>query len=145
VAETPPDPEAPAEEPRTMEDILAGLTGDAGGGGTQPSATAGNPTRLSPGAEDAVRRAIRGCWNVDANAADVPAVEVVVRMRADGTVASANVADGARYGRDQAFRVAADRALRAVRNPACQPWPLPSSEWPRWEVIELNFDPSDYF
>jgi hypothetical protein len=55
------------------------------------------------------------------------------------------VADGARYGQDSAFRAAADRALRAVRNPACQPWPLPSSEWPRWEVIELNFDPSDYF
>ena len=66
-------------------------------------------------------------------------------MRPDGTVASADVADSGRYASDPNFRAWADRALRAVTNPRCQPWPLPSQEWPRWEVIELNFDPRNYF
>ena len=64
-----------------------------------------------------MRQSIRQCWNVDVNAANVPAVEVRVQMRPDGTVEEATVVDTARFASDPAFNAAARRALRAVAKP----------------------------
>jgi len=33
---------------------------------------------------------------------------------------------------------------RAVMNPRCQPWPLPSDRYTGWRTITFNFDPRDY-
>jgi len=92
-----------------------------------------------------VRQAIRPCWNVDPGAMEIGGVMLDVVMRRDGTVQEAVVSDRTRYANDRAFRSAADRALRAVLNPTCQPWPLPQERWPDWQFLELNFDPRTVF
>ena len=109
----------------------------------QTAALPAAPTRLGSSDEAAVREAIRYCWNVDVYAADVPAVEVRVAMRPNATVEEASIVDVARYNADAAFRAAADRALRAVVNPACQPFPLPAGEYRAWRSILFVFDPRD--
>src|SRR3546814_1128369 len=54
----------------------------------RPTTQSLTPSRLAPGEENAVREAIRPCWNVDPAAIDVPAVKVRITMNADGTVQS---------------------------------------------------------
>src|SRR3546814_6312297 len=108
----------------------------------RPTTQSLTPSRLAPGEEKAVREASRPCWNVDPAAIDVPAVKVRITMNADGTVQSAELTEN---GSGPAFRSAAEKALRAARNPSCQPWPLPAKKWPQWRVIAFNFDPEDLF
>ena len=148
--EPPPLPTRPEPEPEPEqdEDPLADLLDRVAGQNVPPAPAApslGRPARLSAGQEDAVRQAIRPCWNVDPGATGGTAVLINVIMRSDGMVERAEVADQGRYAADPAFRAAAIRALRAARNQTCQPWPLPRDRWPDWQVIELNFDPQDYF
>ena len=91
---------------------------------------------------DALRAAIAACWNM--SLASDAAVRIWVIMNRDGTVESAEVADiGDDAGPDH--QAAAQSALRAVLNPNCQPWPLPAREWPAWQIIELRFDPGNFF
>ena len=111
----------------------------------QSAALPAPPTRLAASEEAAVRDAIRDCWNVDIHAANVPAVEVRVLMRSNATVEEATIIDVDRYHADTVFRAAADRALRAVVNPACQPFPLPSADYRAWRSILFVFDPRDMF
>ena len=63
-----------------------------------------------------------------------------IRARA----AKAAVQDTGRYHNDPVFRAAADAAHRALMNPRCQPWPLPSDRYNGWRTITFNFDPRDY-
>ena len=93
--------------------------------------------RISRTSADAVRVAIQPCWNVNLNATHPIRVRVV--MNRDGTVADAELADD--DNPSESYQMAAQSALRAVLNPRCQPWPLPASDWPNWQYIELNFDP----
>lgn len=90
-------------------------------------------------AED-VRAALGPCWTIDPERPYVT-VELDVTVRRDGTVSSATVFDQDSYRTDPSFRAAADRALRAVLNPHCQPLPLPAADWPTWSEITLVFHP----
>ena len=85
------------------------------------------------------------CWNVPTGVkyAEDLAVEIRVSMNRDMTVRDARVMDRGRYGRDSAFRAAADSAVRALRNPRCSPLKLPPEKYNLWKTIIINFDPSD--
>jgi hypothetical protein len=93
---------------------------------------------------EGVRSKIRPCWNPTPGAREQPIVTLTVEMNQDGTPVKAEVQDTGRYNRDQVFRSAADAAYRAVMNPRCQPWPLPSDRYNGWHTITFNFDPRDY-
>ncbi|MEE8271340.1 MAG: cell envelope integrity protein TolA [Alphaproteobacteria bacterium] len=103
-------------------------------------------SRLPMEVAEAVNDRIRPCWNVDPAALRVRemVIEVSVRMRQDQTVAEAVVVDQGRYSSDPIFRSQADAAIRAVRNPRCQPWPVAPDRYQGWPDITLNFDPSDF-
>ncbi len=138
-----PEPEPAEERPQgTFGSLLSNLAA-----GQVDTTRTGPPSRLPPALEQAVRQAIKPCWNIDPSARDAreTIVEVGVRMRQDGTVADAWVIDRGRYQSDAIFRSAADRAMRAVRNSSCQPLPLPATTFERWRDMTLVFNPRDFF
>lgn len=95
----------------------------------------------------AVRQQLTNCWNLlpGARDADKLAVELRIQVFPDRTVKSVEVMDQARYGTDPFFRAAADSAVRAVRNPACNPLNLPVNKYDLWKDIIFNFDPRGMF
>ena len=144
-----PDP-PPAPEPAQVADAApepppapATNTENSGSGART---TTGRPSRLSPGDENLVREAIRPCWNIDPGALGGRDIQIGIRveMTQDGRPVRGS-AQLLNYVNDQVWIATAQRALRALDNPACQPWPLPASRWPDWQVIEFIFDPRAYF
>ncbi len=94
---------------------------------------------------DAIRDRIRPCWNFPAGAkdADQLLVAIDVQMNPDGTVREARIVDSGRMSSDSYYRSAAESALRAVLNPACQPLPLSPEKYNTWKSMTLRFDPRD--
>ncbi len=93
--------------------------------------------------EDALRESLRGCWRAPADMRDPGRLIVEVRfwLNADGTISRgpnlispSNVPAG-----DIELRVAADNALRAVRE--CAPYKLPPERYETWKQITFRFDP----
>jgi hypothetical protein len=68
-------------------------------------------------------------------------LEFRLTVTPDRTVQDAQVVDTMRYNTDTYFRAAADSALRAVRNPRCNPLDLPPQKYEQWKVIVVTFDP----
>ena len=142
----PPEPVEVAEAPSGQDEIADLLGGEAAerpaeqaSEAPRPRGQTGRATRLSAGDEGAIRDRVRDCWNVDASARDQPVVQVRVWVDQSGFVEQAEIVDN---GGSAAW---AQRALRAVRNPNCQPWPRPSSGWPTDDTFLLVFDPSEMF
>jgi len=94
---------------------------------------------------DAIRSQIAQCWNVPAGARDARnlVVELQVEMNPDATVRNVRVVDEARMMTDAFFRAAAESALRAVRNPRCNPLRLPAEKFDTWKSFTLNFNPKE--
>jgi outer membrane biosynthesis protein TonB len=93
---------------------------------------------------DAVREKVRPCWNFPAGAPNPEklAVEIMVHMNPNGTVREASIYDRSRLN-DPFYRAAAEAALRATLNPACQPFPLPPHKYNSWRSFSFIFDPRD--
>lgn len=94
---------------------------------------------------DLVRQQIAGCWNVPIGAKDVQnmIVEIRVQLAPDGTVYRAEPVDSTRMGSDSFYRAFAESALRAVRNPRCNPLKLPVESYDIWRDMTLTFNPKD--
>ena len=94
---------------------------------------------------DAIRSQIAQCWNVPAGARDARnlVVELQVEMNPDATVRTVRVVDESRMMTDNFFRAAAESALRAVRNPRCNPLRLPPDKFDTWKSFTLNFNPKE--
>ncbi|HQX27968.1 MAG TPA: energy transducer TonB, partial [Alphaproteobacteria bacterium] len=111
------------------------------------SAIAQLSDRLTMSEMDALRHQLQGCWNLGASAGGKYAEELIVAVRVqinkDRTVQNAAVVDMGRYQRDNAFRAAAEAALRALRNPRCTPLAVPPDKYNTWKNTIINFDPSD--
>lgn len=131
----PPAPPAPASQPSTAK----------------PSPSSGSSPmvadHLTGPQEDALRSQIGHCWNVDPgarNAHDM-IIDVVIEVNPDRTVAKAEIAEKsrARMYTDPAYRAAAEAALRAVKNPRCQPLALPPEKYDTWRRITFTFNPKD--
>lgn len=109
-------------------------------------ATLSDPNyKLSSGEEDAVKRAIAPCWNIDPGVMNYKNLQVHLRlqMNPDGTVRDVTIMDTGRYGSDSYYRAAADAARRAVMNPRCSKLPLPPDKYANWQITNLIFDPKD--
>ncbi len=87
---------------------------------------------------DLIRRQLQACWNVPAAAKDAKNmyVDIRVEMNPDATVRDAKV-----VGSNGNLQVAKDSALRAVKNPKCNPLKLPMDRYSEWKVIKIRFDP----
>ncbi|MCY4591360.1 MAG: energy transducer TonB [Alphaproteobacteria bacterium] len=93
-----------------------------------------------------VRQQIAACWNIGVAGAGVEeaetlAVEVRIVMNPDRTVRDATVVNESRMTGDTAFRIAAERALRAIRHPDCRVLVLPDDKYEVWKTFTFNFDP----
>ncbi|MCB1531299.1 MAG: energy transducer TonB [Alphaproteobacteria bacterium] len=160
VPEKPKAKPKPPEPKKTQEDQFANLLknltpeekkstaeenaeSDSKGGELTQIATLGDQMTISE--LDALRQQIAPCWNVPAGAkyAEELTVEVRVNMNPDGTVQNASILNQSRYNRDSHFRAAADAAVRALRNPRCQPLKLPAEKYNQWKTIVVNFDPRE--
>ncbi|MGI4851113.1 MAG: hypothetical protein ACRYGR_04165 [Janthinobacterium lividum] len=83
------------------------------------------------------------CWDMQAGAqnAEDLAVQIHLWTNSDGTVRDAEIVDKNRYARDPYFKIAAESALRAAKNPRCAKLPLPLEKYESWKEIELTFNP----
>ncbi len=120
----------------------------------QPAATQQIPqavlTRRSSGLsldeQGRLRDQLAMCWNLLPGAQESgQVVEIALTMNANATVQSARIVDTALYQRDPSFRALADSAMRAVRNPACNPLPLPLNKYDQWQSMTIRFDPREMF
>ena len=96
---------------------------------------------------DLIRRQMRECWNVPSGTKGIEGIFVVVHieMNPDATVKSAKLDDSGRYNSDPHFRAVADSALRATKNPKCNPLKLPLDRYSDWRSFTFRFDPKDMF
>lgn len=108
-------------------------------------------TKVSGPVQDAIGQQVAKCWNVDIGVKDIESMVVEIRayMRRDGFVEQAEIVDTGRYHSDARYKAVADAALRAVRNPRCQPFTMLASaygnDFDEWSVIVFNFDPKVMF
>lgn len=96
---------------------------------------------------DALRLQLATCWNVPAGARDVENLNVIINVivNPDRTVKKVSVVDARRYGMDTFYRAMADSAMRALRNPLCNPLNLPEEKYSQWHDLNINFNPSEMF
>lgn len=128
--------------PKVEETPAATDKGGMGAGeakGSGPSLS----DRLTISEEDALRRQISSCWNmpVGARNAENLIVEVLIEVNPDRTVREARIVDQMRMATDTYFRAAAEAALRALRNPRCNPLEYDPAK--NGTTIRFNFDPRD--
>ena len=99
--------------------------------------------QLSMSEMDALRKQIAMCWSIPAGAMDAEnlSVEVKIIVNPDRTVKEARIVDTARLNRDAYFRIAAESAIRAIRDPRCTPLKLPEDKYEMWKEFTFNFDP----
>jgi hypothetical protein len=91
---------------------------------------------------------LQSCWNLDPAPPNVHDLTVKVRVTVavDGRYNSAQVLDAECYRSDPAFRLVADAAMRAVKNPRCEKIPLPADRIARlMPSFVLTFNPKDMF
>ena len=129
-----------AEKRQSLADVLDRTTRL----GTDPDF---DPTKTVTQSEiSRVRQQIAACWNIGvagagAEEAETLAVEVRIVMNPDRTVRDATVVNETRMTGDTAFRIAAERALRAIRHPDCRVLVLPDDKYEIWKTFTFNFDP----
>lgn len=85
------------------------------------------------------------CWKLMSGAryAEDLIVEIKLFMNPDRTVRDAQLIDNMRYMSDNYYRAAADSAMRAVRDPHCNPLELPPNKYDMWKEITVVFDPRE--
>ena len=83
---------------------------------------------------------LKVCWRLPSGGGgtDTPAVTLRWRMNPDGSVDGEPQVEQPRG--DALFRIAAEAAVRAVRE--CSPFDLPADKYAAWRVITWEFDPS---
>ncbi|MBI4031407.1 MAG: hypothetical protein HY370_06985, partial [Proteobacteria bacterium] len=101
--------------------------------------------QMSGSEMDSLRSQLSRCWKMMSGArnAEDLAVDIKLFINPDRTIRDAQIADSLRYYADSHYRAAADSALRAVRNPGCNPLDLPPDKYEMWKVMTVTFDPRD--
>jgi hypothetical protein len=94
---------------------------------------------------DAVRQQIAQCWNVPVGVKEAESLNVVIylSMNPDGSVRDARIQGGTMN--HPMYQIAAESALRAIRNPQCNPLRLPLHRYSVWKEFTFTFDPKDMF
>ncbi len=94
---------------------------------------------------DAIRRQLTLCWHPPAGAKgakEMPIIPVRLFLNIDGTVREARLAGPSHLG-DAFYRAVAESALRAVKDPQCNPLKLPPEKYEQWKDMTINFNPKD--
>lgn len=101
--------------------------------------------KMSMGEMDALRSQLARCWKLMSGAryAENLVVDIKIFVSPDRTVRDARIVDTLRYNTDSFYRAAADSALRAVRNPECNPLDLPPQKYDLWREMTVSFDPRE--
>lgn len=101
--------------------------------------------QMSGSETDALRAQLSRCWKLMSGArnAEDLAVDIKLFINPDRTIRDAQIADSLRYYADSHYRAAADSALRAVRNPGCNPLDVPPDKYEMWKVMTVTFDPKE--
>ncbi len=92
---------------------------------------------------DALRVAMTRCWTIDTTRPDIADIRAVAHltMRRNGTVRDVWFESAARAETDPAFAYVLDTIRSAIN--VCQPLKmLPTSEFAKWEKIQLTFYPT---
>lgn len=92
-----------------------------------------------------VKRKMEPCWNFQAGskkAQDI-IVAIKVKLRPDGHVLGASITNRSVLNSDPFKLAAAESALRAVLNPSCQPYNLPTNRYDVWKDLKLTFNPRE--
>jgi colicin import membrane protein len=83
---------------------------------------------------------LRACWRLPSGGggSDTPVVTLRWRLKQDGSLDGDPQVEQPRG--DPLFRIAAEAAMRAVRE--CSPFDLPADKYGSWRTITWDFDPS---
>jgi len=114
----------------------------------QPSSDAPSRSdRLSVSEEDALRRQISQCWNVDPGAKGVAEMSAEFRVFFDTglNVTDVRFLSGSGSMSDPRFRSFVESAHRALRMPKCSKLQLPLDKYADAGTIVINFSPRDMF
>lgn len=151
---TKPEPEKPVAEPQNeaFKSLLKNLEENESQdtakkpeekeGERAPLLTRFNQ-KMTMGELDALKRQLSQCWSIQAGARYAEDLVVTLKLfvNPDRTVRDVKIMDTIRYNTDSFFRSAADSAQRAVYR--CSPLDLPPEKHDLWDVITINFDPSE--
>ena len=130
-----------AQEPQTDSGSVNDALAEAlGGGQTGTAAPSGPP--LTRGEKDALRVAVKQCWNVGSLSTDALQVTVVVAvaMAEDGKPKSVRQLS-ATGGSGSAVSKAYEAARRAVLRCGAKGFDLPRDKYDHWRDIEMTFNP----
>lgn len=131
------EPQQPQTDTSSVNDALAEALG---GGETGTAAPSGPP--LTAGEKDALRVAVKQCWNVGSLSTDALQVTVVlgVTMAEDGKPQSIRQLS-ATGGSGAAVSKAYEAARRAVLRCGAKGFDLPRDKYDHWRDIEMTFNP----
>ena len=134
-------PDTESTEPQTDSSSVNDALAEAlGGGETGTVAPSGPP--LTRGEKDALRVAVKQCWNVGSLSTDALQVTVVVgvKMTQDGKPQSVTQLS-ATGGSGAAVSKAYEAARRAVLRCGAKGFDLPRDKYDHWRDIEMTFNP----
>ena len=145
-----PEPEEPTEtaqqvptetEPQTDTSSVNDALAEAlGGGETGTAAPSGPP--LTRGEKDALRVAVKQCWNVGSLSTDALQVTVVVGVTLDTEGKPTSIKQlSATGGSGGAVSKAYEAARRAVLRCGAKGFDLPRDKYDHWRDIEMTFNP----
>lgn len=136
-AQQDPAPAEPETDNSSVDDALAEALG---GGGTGAAAPSGPP--MTRGEKDALRVAVKQCWNVGSLSTDALQVTVVVgvTMGEDGRPTAVRQLS-ATGGSGAAVSKAYEAARRAVLRCGAKGFDLPRDKYDHWRDIEMTFNP----
>jgi len=148
-------PKAPNKPKNDMATLLKNLIGEENPTPKEPEEKPENAAaqaqmasladRLTISELDAFKNQLAPCWNIPIGGkyAEDLVVEIRMLVNPDMTLQSASILNQTRYTLDSHFRAAADSAMRALRNPRCSPYKLPTDKYEQWKVMTIQFDPRE--
>jgi len=88
---------------------------------------------------------VERCWTppVSIQGGKGVRVSLEVLVSRNGVPQAIQVVDQQRYSSDSFFRAASDGAVRAFRNPLCQPLRLPADRFAEWQHLFITLDTQD--
>ena len=101
-----------------------------------------NPSaRLGAALEHRIASHLSLCWTLPAGAPNVQNLRVELQIQSDknGKVEAVQLKNSKRYKEDSLYRVAANAAIRAVKQ--CNMPPLPPEKYDSWKNLPINFTP----
>jgi hypothetical protein len=94
-----------------------------------------------------IRQTIEPCWRMTSrsNFTRAKDIQLEVILDLNGSVDTARITNINQLRGSSISMAAAKSALRAILNPACQPFKLPIDKYQAWKNLKLTFNPRDIF